>query len=373
MPTLHFMKPLPRLVGVALAAVTALGTASARADTPPAPATQGNNPGFNFGVSAYNAPGTPKRSAFELDAAVGQTLTDRVAVINNGPTPRKFFVYPAGAYNTEVGGGFALRVRSDKREDLASWVTLPVSEYTVPPNTESVFPVKIAVPSDATPGDHAAGIVAEEVVSPGNVQSGAGVSTIHRVAARIYLRVRGPVAPQLTVRKLGVARKLPVNPLSSAATKTSVEFRLANTGNVRAALRKITVSLTGVFGHPIHATTLIVPTPGQSVPPSRVLPAQLLPGSEIRLVTAFTGLPPLDHVNVTVSVDALDAVTGSPLRRSSSTSFWIVPWLALAVATAIVAVALFLRRVIRPSGGPPPDDVAGGNERDASYRVPTRT
>ena len=289
-------------------------------------------------------------------------------ISNDGPAPKTFWVYPANAYSTQLGGGFALTTRGDKAVDVATWIALAVGEYTVPAHTASVIPFRITIPADATPGDHVAGVVAEEFVGSDAVKSGAGVTTIHRVAARVYLRVAGTLHPALHLQGFADVHHLAVLPGITGTGSARVSFLVANTGNSRVGLDHVTITITGLFGHEIHSRTLRGVPAGQVAAAGQSLPAQVLPGSTVELSTLFDGLPPTDHATVTVSVDGFDPVTTRPVTTVASRSFWLIPWLVVAVVAAVLlAVALWRRRPrVRPAteGGPttrPPAPVAAAH------------
>lgn len=342
--------PAAVVAAVAMAAVVVIPSAGSAVALPHAVVARalgGQVAGFDFGIEPYSEPGAPKRSEFDLDAAVGATITDRVEIVNAGSTSQEFYIYPAGAYTIEDGGGFGVSTRNEARADLASWITLPVDMYIVPARTGSVIPFRLSIPSDATPGDHTAAIVAEQVLTPAQVKSGAGVAVIHRVAARVYLRVDGPVRPALHVESFVVSHKLPTNPLSARHTKTGVTFVVENTGNVRVALSTITVAVDGLFGRSLHRITLTTPVPGHFTAPTQLLPSQILPGDQIQLVAPFTGLPIFDHVSIRLSVKGADAVSQAAVTTKATSAFWVVPWLALAVLAGLVICFVGARRCYR--------------------------
>lgn len=356
-----------RLAAIALSSTViagAVGLAPAMAvPQRPAGAVHAQTSGFNFGIEPYNEPGTAKRSAFDLDGPVGATINDRVEVVNSGPTAEQFYIYPAGAYTIENGGGFAVNLRSDPRSDIASWITLPVQMYTVPPHTGSVIPVRLSIPSNATPGDHTAAIVAEQIIAPGQVKTGEGVTVVHRVGARVYLRVIGPVHLGLHVDPVRLKHKLPLNPLAAGHTQTLVDFVVKNTGNARLALATITITTKGIFGQTLHKVVLTGQKPGGPNIPTEILPAQILPGGQVRLLAPFRGLPPIDQVTMSIVVNGADAVAGTRASTSASTSFWVIPWLALLVLVVLIAGYLLFRRWYlrgrRRRAEPPPADKPG--------------
>lgn len=341
-------------VAVMLAGLAApVGAAPA---PPPAPAGTG---GFNFGVRPWASPGAPARSAFTFDLAPGQTVNDRVELVNSGDSPKPFYVYASDAYTTEIGGGFALQLRTDRPRDAAAWTTLPVTQYTVPARSAALVPFQITAPADATPGDHTAAIVAEEVLTPSTLDHGAGVVPVHRVAARVYLRVQGPIHPALQIERLTVSRREPVLPYLTGRGSTTVTFSLVNAGNVRTQLDEIDFRLTGAFGRSLRSAALKRPRDGQ--PEAAAFPEQVIPGSRVQFSQTFDGLPPLDAITAAVTVRAEDSLLHGGLITSRATTFWVVPWLALALLLAagvglVAARRWRLRRAGGSAGGPPDFD-----------------
>jgi hypothetical protein len=348
---------LPVAIVMACVAVMLAGLAApvGAAAAPPPPPT--GNGGFNFGVRPWASPGAPARSAFTFDVAPGQTVDDRVELVNSGDSPKPFYVYASDAYTTEIGGGFALQLRTDRPRDAAAWTVLPVTQYTVPARSAALVPFQITAPADAAPGDHTAAIVAEEVVPPSTLDHGAGVVPVHRVAARVYLRVQGPVHPSLQIERLTVSRREPVIPYLTGRGSTTVTFSLVNAGNVRTQLDEIDFRLTGAFGRGLRSIALKRPRDGQPV--AAGFPEQVIPGSRVQFSRTFAGLPPLDAITAAVTIRAEDSLFHGGLSTSRTTTFWVVPWLALALllaaALGLAATRRWRHHGVGGSAGGPPD------------------
>ncbi|HWW53706.1 MAG TPA: hypothetical protein VNY84_08050, partial [Acidimicrobiales bacterium] len=328
------------LIVVVLGLLLGLSSGAGAAGSPPSPQPTGG--GFDFGVEPYTAPGAPVRGAFEYDVAAGQTINDRVMLVNNTSAAKALVLYGADAFTAEVGGGFALRPHSDPLHDAGGWIGLPVANYTVPANTIALVPVSFNVPADATPGDHIAGVVAEEVVPNVRAQSGTGFVTVHRVAARLYLRVAGVLRPQLSVQNFLLQHSEPLVPYVTGRGTVKVVFTVANTGNVRVKLDKVTVKLTGLFGGTVKQSSLSRAPTGQ--PQTSGLPDELLPGGKVLFTREFKSLPPIDRLTAHVVVDGHDPVLNSPIHTSRTETYWIIPWLVLLIAAALVAGIWWWRR-----------------------------
>ena len=339
----------------------------------PAPAPGSGQPsGFDFGVEPYTAPGAPVRGAFEYDVTAGQTINDRVMLINNTAVPKSLILYGADAFTAEVGGGFALRAHVDPLRDAGAWIGLPVSKYTLPASTIALVPVSFNVPPDATPGDHIAGVVAEEVVPNVRSQAGTGFVTVHRVAARLYLRVAGPLRPALGVSDYVVQHPQPLIPYVTGRGSVKVIFTVANIGNVRVKLDKVTVSVTGLFGRMVHQSSLARAPAGK--PQTNGLPDELLPGGRVLFTREFKGMPPVERLTVHVAVASHDPILNSVIRTSRTQTYWAFPWLLGLIAVLVIGLLLWMRRRRQKAGGAgeeplPSEPNAGAHEPQPTVAV----
>jgi len=264
--------------------------------------------------------GAATRNHFVYELGPGEQVTDTVRVTNRAPTPMTFTVYGTDAYTT-VDGGFDLLAAKDAPRDVGSWISLGARAYTVPGGRHLDIPFRLAVPTNASPGDHAGGVIAS-VVTPGTTADGQQVTVDRRVAARVYLRVTGPTSPSVRAESVGLGYE------DGTATVT---YQLRNDGNLRVTgLSR--VRLTGPFGIPLARTA------DADVP-------ELLPGATITVTERVTGVAPAGRLTATVEVQPATADGGlPPVARSASV--WAIPWLVLAAVAAIVA-ALVAYQLIR--------------------------
>ena len=330
----NFTSSLIAAVVATMLATTVL-VAGAGAAGPPTTQTPATDTTFGFSVQPYAEAGSQPRDSLNYQLAAGQTITDRVEVINATSKTKRFYFYPADAFNAP-GGGFALRLRTDHRVDAASWITLGSGVYAIPAHTAAIVALKVTVPADAEPGDHTAGIVAEEILPRQPLQHGTGFQTIERVATRVYIRVAGPIAPALQVRQITVTHHASLLPYVTGKNTANVTFTVVNSGNVRIALNKVSVTIAGPFGL-LGKTDTVVNKKGQLA----ALPSELLPGNSLTLRARFSSIPPLFLMSAKVAVYGRDPVLNKPITVSGTAWFWLVPWLFLAIIVA-VAVAAFL-------------------------------
>jgi hypothetical protein len=257
-------------------------------------------------------------------------------------------VHVTDALNTDTGG-FALLQDTQKPHDVGAWLHIPAKFATVivPARTATgpgvrYVPVRMVVPLKATPGDHVGGIVVS-LVSTAKSGTGQTYKLVQRVGSRIFVRVSGPLRPQLTVSHVSAAYHGTLNPVGKGTA--TVSYVVTNSGNVAmGATQEVTVS--GILG------STSAPTPDK-VP-------LLLPGSSIRLTVHVPGVLPTFVKSATVRLTPLYVPgTLAPAAGpwTGSTTFWAVPWpLICLVLLVVVAVLGYTRWRHRRAAGPPPDE-----------------
>ena len=206
------------------------------------------------------------RSRFEYEIDPGTQIQDAVVIANRGETPADFVIYATDAVNDPETGAFGLLPSDVDPSDAGSWVTAASEAITLQPGTEATVPFSIVVPSDATPGDHVAGIVAA-VLTEGE-QDGAAVLLEQRVGARIYLDIAGARVPELEVTAVTSAYSASWNPF--APGDLEVAYTVRNSGNVRLDAQQ-DLTITGPLGIPLGTAE-----------PAAV--HELLPGQSVRVI-----------------------------------------------------------------------------------------
>jgi hypothetical protein len=113
----------------------------------------------------------------------GNSISRKIGVINSSNKPARVVLYSGGA---ELVGGKFVPLEGSARNDLATWTTVSPGTIDVRPSVEAVATVKIAVPRDASPGEHY-GVAWAQL--PKSTPKGGGPSEVNRVGIRIYLSV----------------------------------------------------------------------------------------------------------------------------------------------------------------------------------------
>lgn len=190
------------------------------------------------------------RTQFEYSTDPGTQVVDYVVVANRGETAAEFSIYATDATNDVETGAFGLLPSNEPPTDLGSWITMDVESVTLAPGQESTIPFNLLIPSDATPGDHVAGIIASITTTADN--DGTTVNLEQRVGARVYLRVSGDVAASAEISGISANFTPELNPF--AFGRLTLDYSVRNTGNVRMDVLQ-EVQITGPFGIPLAEIT----------------------------------------------------------------------------------------------------------------------
>jgi hypothetical protein len=314
------------------------GHASA-APTTATPTTAAPDPTRTFGVQTATGNAPDRRGRYTYSATPGASLTDRIAIRNYGNQPLTLRVYASDAFNTP-DGGFDLLAAGRRSVDTGAWVKPGVSQVTVPAKGMAIVPFRLAIPANATPGDHVGGIVAS-LRTVRTTAGGKKVAFEDRVGARVYLRVSGQLRGELRVEDVRARYDGPLNPFGHGRVR--VTYTIHNTGNLRLSGHQ-TIRVAGWFGQAALATGL------PEVP-------ELLPGSTLKVDTVVPHVFPAVHLKVTAEVDPrpgpgdVDPRLTPAIATASLLSF---PWsLALTIAGIALAGALATVFRRRPRGPRP--------------------
>ena len=306
----------------------------------PAPAFASGAPASHkgratFGVRPATKGKPDKRATLTYGMTPGAHVTDQVAFVNESLATYTLQAYATDATN-DANGGLTLLAPDAKPTDAGSWVKLggaaASGRITIRPRSYVVVPVDIAIPKNATPGDHVAGVVAALVaVSQGQHVN---VRLNQRVGLRVFIRVAGKVRAALSIEHLSVSYHGNANPFGSGSA--TVTYRVHNNGNVTLGAGQ-TVKVSGLFGQvaAVHPAPISLLLPGSSFGEKVEVPGVF---PEIRM-TAKVELRPV------VPAGSLD--TGLKSAYSASTSFWAVPWLLIAIVIGLLATAVLVWRWLR--------------------------
>jgi len=268
---------------------------------------------------------TDARSRFTYTVDPGQMVSDHVKVSNAGTTTLEITVFAADAYNDD-NGDFALKPTADTSVGAASWTAFdgkPQIKLTLGRGESKVVPFTVTVPKGATPGDHAAGVLASATTSGGQV------AVERRIADRMYVRVSGKLQPALTISSFAATYHGGINPLAGSA---SVAATITNSGNV--ALEGVTtLTSTSWFGMSVGHV-------------SRNELREILPGNTVTVHYEVKGLPQVGFVNIKMLLQSGisgDAPDPGPLPVFQRETFVpAIPWTVLGVIVLGVGGWFFL-------------------------------
>jgi hypothetical protein len=276
------------------------------------------------------------RAFFDLDVSPGQVIHDRVTVVNRTDANLNVNVYSADAYNIPLDGGFALRTLKEKRVDVGAWTRVPFENLSVPAHSQSTFPIDIRIPANASPGDHAGGVVAVNTTQSIQQEGNARIAVNKAVGARIYLRVKGPLRPSVDVTRIHVGTSIwSAWPLQGGNPAT-VSYDVVNTGNTRVDATA-TPSVTDVLGRTVKRFD------GHKL-------SALLPGQKVTITERWSHVPALP-LRLTPHVVVR---RGSSRSTAQGAPSYVIPWLLLLVVAAVVGWWQWRRRRRAPRTPPLP-------------------
>jgi hypothetical protein len=269
------------------------------------------------------------RSTLTYEVAPGATFDDAVTLFNYSNVQLNFTVYGTDAFNND-DGAFDVLTTEQEPTDVGSWITLVQENITVAARSQATIPLTVKVPIDATPGDHVGAILASSVAQ-GTGPDGKLVNLDRRTGSRVYLRVDGPLHPELVVESVKTTYKPALNPLDGTA---EVTYRIRNRGNVRLQ-GSHNVSVSGVFGLGKKATKV------EDL-------AELLPGEDFTMTTSLKGLPAtgVAFTNVHLQPASIDG-DKADLSTANRRGFALAPPLTVVMVALALWLALYARRSYR--------------------------
>lgn len=270
--------------------------------------------------------GPDGRVSFRHEVAPGGTVTDRVTVSNYADRDITFKLYASDGVTT-ADGAFDLLPSGVPPAGGGAWVTLEQQEVTIGAQQSVTVPFTIAVPADAVPGDHPAGIVAALTTSAG---ADGAVGMERRVGARIHLRVPGEITPMIEVQNLSADFEGEWSLTEGGSSAIAMD--LVNTGNVRVS-GEATLEITGPLG--LWGRTVELGT----IP-------EILPGNQIHVTASARDVPPLimltHGVQVRLVAVGQDELTDLPEPQPQYARAAAMPWLWLLILLGVVGLVSYL-------------------------------
>ncbi|MFG6503383.1 hypothetical protein [Microbacterium sp. P05] len=298
-----------------------------------------------WSVAPADANGPDGRGRVEIALDPGATVTEHLAVRNLSETDTTFSLTAADGYYTS-SGRFDMLAAGEQSIDAGTWITVEPS-VTIAAGKTAVVPYTITVPTNATPGDHAAGVAAS-VLRSATDADGTQIGVDSRVGFRVSTRVTGDLAPALAVTDVR-AEYTPSWSLFSPG-RVAVTYTASNTGNATLGVRDRVGDAASEHGNLLPGETRAI-----TVEPVDAWPLGLL----------FLGF------TVEGSV-ADDAASAAPF--TDTLVLWAVPWLHLLAALGILLILLAIltgRRRTRQRMQRLLDEAREAGRRDATELVHT--
>ena len=323
------------VLGAALALpVAAAPTATAAVSPDPATST-------TWALQPATADGPDGRISLRHVVDGGGRAEDLIALTNFSGRTATFAVYASDGVVTP-DGSFDVLASAEQPVDGGAWITVgPVDGaqprdgggliLEVAAGATAMVPVGIAVPAEATPGDHPAGVVAELVQG-----AGSAVQLSSRVGVRVHLRVSGDVVAALAPDTVATSYTPSWNPFAPGTL--TVTTTVSNVGNVRLGAR---------------TTTSLAGPAGLAAASAADEQREVLPGTTTTSTVQIAVAPLVmawGEVTVTPDVVGEDDLAGAtPATATASFTVWTVPWSQLILLLALVAGVLWARRARRRS------------------------
>lgn len=313
------------------------------------------------------------RRAFTYDVDPGTQIVDSFLITNAGDVAADFIVYATDAFTDPDTASFSLLSRDEPPTDLGSWIAPAVETVTIDPGMQATIPFNLVIPSDATPGDHSAGVIAAVLTESENAE-GSAVVLEQRVGARVYMTVSGAAVAGAEVQGLTSSFTPSLNPF--APGELTVRYDVRNTGNKRIDVEQA-LRAEGIFGIAVGSDA---PEPVLNLLPRQLVhvevkltgvAALLYAQSTVRLTpgpvgsatepgsaTGESAIPtPTPAASEPVAADPAATTTGAPIdpdqsavdyeKVSSQTTTIAITWTLLALIALIIALVFFVVRYVR--------------------------
>ncbi len=320
------MRHLKSLAAVVLAlGATVLGAANAGS------ALAAGNDDVTWTVRTASNDFGHNRTSYSYDLRPGATIKDNLVVANRGKDPLTLGVYAADGFTTEAGQ-LDLVTKGAKSIAVGAWVHAGKDSVTIPAGKTVKVPFTVTIPENATPGDHAGGIVTS-LVQPDATET---INVDRRLGIQIKLRVDGDLKPGFVIDDLKTKYHGTPNPAGKGDAE--VTYTIRNTGNAILSGSGKT-SIVGPSGK------FKVEGAQQSTPP------QLLPGESWKVSERISGVTPAGKLTATtrlipVIVDAAGSSTALPPVTATATG-WALPWTLILLVVILILGIVGLVRISR--------------------------
>lgn len=302
-----------------MASTTGVIAVVAYAATTPTPQSTANN-----GQALEIAP-----PVINLTANPGQTLKTQILLRNVS----KGDLIVTGTANDFVAAGedgtpkVILEDDPNNPYSLKSWVNPPASLLIVPREIKTMS-ITINVPANASPGGHY-GVIRFTATPPS--LEGTGVALSASLGSLILMTVNGQLTENMSISQFTVSHNGRTGKLFES-TPLNFTTKITNKGNVHEQPVG-QIKITDMFGKPVASLNV-------NLPPRNVLPNSTRK-FESPLDKSVIGNKKLFgryHANLTVTYGQ------NKKTVSSSLTFWVIPWKAIAIVIGLIVAGFFILR-----------------------------
>lgn len=274
----------------------------------------------------------------ELTADPGDQLSGEMVLTND---QNETITFTSSVQEFEALGESGTPNFLDSTDDIASWIEVQ-DQVTLAPNERATITYAVSVPSDASPGDHAAGLLW--------TRSGEGdVALTATVGTLVFVRVSGTLSEVGEVVEFSAAD----GKTSFSTLPVDMLYRFQNTGNTR--LTPVgNVVVKNMFGS--TKATLDANVEGGSVLPGgiRQYDASWDPAGYGEASTGF-----FDAVGRQLRTFALGSYTAEVTVAYGSAnqvateelSFFVFPWQLLLLVLILVILVIVIWMWVKGSNG----------------------
>lgn len=248
-----------------------------------------------------------------LTPGAATSFTVQVHNVTNFPLPIKTFMrgLTVEAHTTDISE------TEQQRLDASKWFVIKDSDFILQPNQIRTVSGTIETPADAEPGGHYATIFFQPLV-PAEALSPSTAYINARVGVLSFLIVKGDIKPKAEIESgiqtSGLVQQGPV----------TFSFRIRNSGNVH-LLPTGKLAIYDVFG--AQVANLDVP------------PGTILPDSVREYTIEWNAASFINRYHAELTLDYGDEGLKLP---KTLTTVWVLPWAALLLCVAGLAVVVFI-------------------------------
>lgn len=333
------------------AMIAALGAAVAWMSSGTLAAAAYSSGGVSAGPLHWDPSNPDTRSYYIPTVSPGGTFSDQIRVQNPNSDAVELYVNAVDGI-TAIPSGAVYANRTDLVRKWGAWVTPGVSSLVVGAHQEALVTFTVRVPSDASPGDHLAG-VAFENAHPTSGSGSIDIASVVRTVVGVLVKVPGPAAFHMTISGASI------QPLS-IKNLSSVVITLTDDG-LLLGRPLITVTLAGPGGyHKTVSHQFDTILPGDTIPLPFPWPDNLAPGDYTITIEAtapgmqgsatYQGTAHLGTPLTGVPTPAPAPQAHNESGAGTTTPWWVVPLIIGSAALLLILgglgilIAVLLRR-----------------------------